>query len=385
MQVPVRSGKLQRTGVMAVFIPKPIKALGIVLFAILLGGSAQGASNEGAVFPALDSGPAPTNQTQERMINTLDVKALPSGHHKLTFRAGATNTGQPIMVPVHVIKGAQDGPRFLVVAGVHGDELNGIATLHGLFDEIDAATLKGSVVAIPGLNQPGLAANNRHYVGSAGGGFMTDLNRIFPGKPDSGDSAERYVSMLWNHIIKDNADFAVDLHTQTRGSSYPLFVFADFNNATAREMAKNLIPDAIKNDQGQRGTLETSLLTYGIPAVTYEIGGPKSWQPALIGRAVHGLLNLMIAAGMIEGDQTSPEGAPYIGDETTNVYTDVGGYAYLHVGLKDRVEEGDPVATVKNAYGETMRRYYAPISGYILSVATDPLSEPGAMLVRILH
>lgn len=320
-----------------------------------------------------------------REIETLDVQRLASGHHTLTFRASYTNTGQPVLVPVHVLKGTNAGPRFLVTAGVHGDELNGIATLHALFDRIDVSLLKGTLIGIPGLNQPGLAANNRHFVGSSGGGYMADLNRTFPGKAQSGDSAERYVARIWNNIIKDNADFAVDLHTQTRGSVYPLFVFADFDNEAARQMALDLMPDVIKIDPGQRGTLETSLLARGIPAVTFEIGGPKTWQPGLIDRAVEGLFNLMVAADMVPGDRQSPTEAPYIGNDTTNVYTDVGGYAYLHVGLGDSVDEGQHIATIKDAYGQIVSRYNAPMAGYILSVATDPLREPGSMLVRILH
>lgn len=320
-----------------------------------------------------------------REIEALDIQSLAPGRHTLSFRAGFTSTGQPVHIPVHVLKGADQGPRFMVTAGVHGDELNGIATLHALFDRIDVAQLKGTMVGIPGLNQPGLVANNRHFVGASGGGYMADLNRTFPGKARSGDSAERYVARIWNNIIKDNADFAVDLHTQTRGSTYPLFVFADFDNDAARQMAIDLMPDVIKIDPGQRGTLETSLLARGIPAVTFEIGGPKTWQPDLIDRAVEGLLNLMVAAGMIEGDRQTPADAPFIGKETTNIYADIGGYAYLHVGLRERVTEGQHVATLKDAYGQVVQRYYAPTSGYILSVATDPLREPGSMLVRILH
>lgn len=318
-------------------------------------------------------------------ITALDAAAYAPGLHRLKFQAGSRNTGEPIWVPVIVLKGEAQGPRLLLSAAVHGDELNGISVIHGLMATLSAAELKGTLIALPGINQPGMNANNRHFVAAGGGGNMTDLNRVFPGRTDGGTTAERYVARLWQHVIRGNADYAVDLHTQTRGSAYPLFVFADFRNATARRFAFALQPDLIKNDPGQKGTLETTLMGAGVPTVTLEVGGPKRWQPELVSRSVSGLRNLMAGLEMIDQEPTPAGAAPFVGTTSTNVYTEVGGFAYLHVALKDRVTRGQRVATMVDSFGNEIATYTAPHDGVVLSVATDPLREPGAMLVRILH
>lgn len=318
-------------------------------------------------------------------IETLNADQMDVGIHRLKFRAGSTNTGLPIWVPIIVAKGAAPGPKLLLTAAVHGDELNGIAAIHSLLDGLDVQAIRGLIVAVPGLNQPGMIANNRHFVASDGGGSKTDLNRIFPGRLDGGDVAERYVARLWTSVLSADFDLAVDLHTQTIGTLYPLFVFADFRNAISRQMAFDLMPDMIKNDAGQKGTLETSFLSRGIPAVTFEIGGPKKWQPDLIARAVSGLRNLMISAEMIEGVKTKPTAEPFVGSVSTNVYTEVGGFAYLKVSLKEYVKENQVLAVMLDAYGREIATYTAPHDGIVLSVATDPLREPGAMLVRIMR
>lgn len=322
-------------------------------------------------------------------VKSLDTSGMASGLHRLKFNAGSRNTGEAIWVPLLVAKGTAPGPKLLLTSAVHGDELNGISVIHSLVQSLDLSKLRGTVIAVPGVNQPGMNANNRHFVGSEHGGNMADLNRLFPGRLDKGSTAERYAGKLWHHIFKNNADFAIDLHTQTRGSNYPLFVFADFRNPVSRQMAFDLSPDLIKNDSGQSGTLETTLMQAGIPSVTLEVGGPKRWQPDLVSRSVAGLLKVMKGLDMLPestlGEDNDVGVEPFVGATTVNVYTDVGGFAYVHVNLKERVTKGQKIATMVDAYGRELAHYYAPEDGVVLSVATDPLREPGAMLVRILH
>ncbi|SDD79600.1 succinylglutamate desuccinylase/aspartoacylase family protein [Kordiimonas lacus] len=334
---------------------------------------------------------APVEETGDRVagvpvITGLDAARLPQGRHDFYFRAGWRNTGEPIHVPVVVVRGAQPGKTLLLTAAVHGDELNGIAVLHRLLEGLNAETLSGTVVAVPGLNQPGINANNRRFPVSSGGGALVDLNRNFPGTDEVGGSTSgRYIGALWGGLLRPNADFAVDIHTQTRGAAYPLFVFADFGNAKARAAAHMLGPDMIKNDAGQQGTLETSLMKEGIPAVTLEVGAPKQFQPELIDRAVWGIMNLMRHEGLLAGDAEAPPVKAIVGSNYTNIYADRGGIAVLHVGLKDVVTKGQKVATLYDAFGHVIRTYKAPHNGWVLAISTDPVREAGSMLLRILQ
>ncbi|MBO0181209.1 succinylglutamate desuccinylase/aspartoacylase family protein, partial [Vibrio parahaemolyticus] len=64
-----------------------------------------------------------------------------------------------------------------------------------------------------------------------------NLNRFFPGD-QNGNEAQRYLYALWNDLLKPNADLAIDLHTQTSGAAYPLYVFADFRIEQSLEIAR---------------------------------------------------------------------------------------------------------------------------------------------------
>jgi len=323
------------------------------------------------------------------IIERLDAGALPRGQvHRFYFRAGDQNTGQGWYVPVMVMIGAKPGPRLLLTAGIHGDELNGIGVIHRLFAETDPRQLKGTIVAVPGLNTPGLIASNRNLQSSNDGGGAVNLNRVMPGNPDSDDFATFYAGRLWSNLLargmERGVDRAIDLHTQSRGTVYPMYAFADPTVATARRMADLLRPDMIKLDPGQKGTLETAFNEVGIAAVTLELGAPKRFQPDMIARGVTGIRNVLIDMGMLDGSPKLDGPAPFVGNQSVSVRARRGGVATVLVGLGDEVKAGQTVATMSDPFGRPIFTYTTPVSGRVASIGDDPLREPGGLLVRVL-
>jgi len=275
------------------------------------------------------------------VIAKLDVAGLEGGQvHKFFFAASDNSVGQSWYVPVMVAKGAGDGPRLLLNAAVHGDELNGIAVIQRLFADLDPEALRGAVVALPGVNIPGMLHDSRFFRASSDGGFTENLNRLMPGDPGSSNPGKRYVGRLWTQIYDGNIDFAIDLHTQSRGTDYPLFVFADFRNPKVQRMAELLQPEIIKIDPGLKGTFETTFVENGIPAVTFEVGSPKVYQWDHVEHARRGIRNVMVDLGMLAGEIEDLGTETFVGNEYQTLRAEVGGFTEVLVGLKDRVTEG---------------------------------------------
>ncbi len=320
------------------------------------------------------------------VIEKLDISDLPTGAvTKLWFRVTDNSVGQGWYVPVVVIKGAKPGPKFLLTAGIHGDELNGIAVIQQLVTDIDPKTLSGTLVAVPGLNAAGLEHSTRAFSGyhSGSGG---NLNRLMPDDTaehgHEGDAATRYAGRLWSNIFTGNADFAVDLHTQSRGGTYPAYVFAQ--TAQARHIADMLRPDVINMDPGIDGAVENMLNAISVPAVTYELGGAEVFDSKLIARGLRGVRNVMIDRGMIAGipDLSDPE--PYLGNQVTNVESPRGGWSHVKVKLNQNVRKGDVLATVTDPFGQIIATLTAPFDAHILGMGTDPRTQPGDMVVRLI-
>lgn len=324
------------------------------------------------------------------IIEKLDLDALPRGHiYRFWFKAVDNSIGQAWHVPVIVNRGAKDGPRLLLNSGTHGDELNGIRVVQRVALSVDPAKLSGTIIGIPGLNTTGLLAANRNFILSRDGGYTSDLNRLMPGTENEGDVAARFVGRVWNKVWKGNADYVIDLHTQSRGTAYPVFVWVDPRNEKARMIAETLAPDIIKYDPGEKGTAETEFIKQNIPAVTFELGRPNIWQADLINRGVDGLHRVLMKLQMVSEPPVPPapiaQVTPFLGNESTTLRAKTGGFVELYVGLLDEVQEGQLLARQMNAFGDVVADYKAPHAGKVLSIGDEPVREPGSTIVRLIR
>jgi uncharacterized protein len=314
------------------------------------------------------------------IVDSLDAAALPAGAaHRFWFRAGDNQLAQPWLVPVIVVRGAKPGPRLLLTAGIHGDELNGIAVIHDLA-AIDPASLAGTLVMVPGLNTPGLLQSEREWTPD-NGRAQPNLNRAMPGEA-GGRGIEDYAGRLWTHLLRRNADTAVDLHTQSRGTAYVTYAFA--STTRTRRMAELVAPDIIKLDRGEKGTLENELTNAGVPAITLELGRPEVFDAATIARAGAGLRNLMRELGMLTGPVAPPTTPAFLSNDIVVVRAPVAGFARLQVALGAPVARGDTLAVIADAFGREVARVTAPQSGRVNTIATDPRRGRGDMLLRIV-
>lgn len=339
----------------------------------------------GTVMPAS----AQTVLTGDRIdgtavIDRLDANDLAAGQvHRFWFRVSDNAIGQAWYVPVIVVRGAQPGHRLLLTAGIHGDELNGIDVIHRIVANINPSQLSGTIVAVPGLNTPGLLHHTRAFT-PGDGVDGANLNRLMPGDVNSTDRASLYAGRLWSRLLRPNADTAIDLHTQSRGTAYPMYVFAGSDRA--RAIGELIGPDMIKIDPGVAGSVETEMLKSGVPAITLELARPEMFDRVVIGRAVDGIARVLVDLKMLPvGSAPTRTVTPYVGDTLARVGTRRGGYATLLVDLGDDVTKGQPVATLADPFGRILETLVAPETGRVNTIATDPLRDPGDTLMRILY
>jgi uncharacterized protein len=315
------------------------------------------------------------------IIDRLDVGDLAEGQtSRFWFRAGTSALTQPWLVPVIVVKGARPGPKLLVTAGIHGDELNGIDVIHRLA-RIDPATISGTLVMVPGLNTPGLLQGTREWTPDHSRA-SPNLNRVMPGE-DGGRGIDDYAGRLWSRLMRPNADQAIDLHTQSRGTSYPMYVFAS-TPRTVR-MAELMAPDIIKIDQGEKGTVENEMVRAGVPAITLELGKPEVFDPVMVGRAEAGITNLMREMGMLAGAVAPRSPKIFIGNKQDVARGSQPGFAHWAVALGDDVKQGQEIGTITDGFGRIVEHVVAPVAGRISMLPTDPRRDRGDTMARIIH
>ncbi|WP_194438952.1 succinylglutamate desuccinylase/aspartoacylase family protein [Vibrio fluminensis] len=318
-----------------------------------------------------------------RVIHSLDVADLAAGEHKFMFRIATDALSQWQHLPVMVFKGEKPGKKIMITAGVHGDEYNGVLAAQKTARELVGKELAGTVTIVPMINLTGMLNHSRDFFSADPDASPCNLNRFFPGDAN-GNEANRFIHALWHNLLKSNADLAIDLHTQTSGTVYPLYVFADFRLEQAIEMARLINPDAILNDPGDAGVLETVWNTSGIPSITIEVGMGRYTELDLIERTVNGIFNVLKRHELLQGEVEAV--VPCLeGQDITSIRAEIGGFVIPQVAMMDKVEQDQLVAIQYDNFGDELKRYYAPSVGTVLSHNIESIRAPGSLVVRLIH
>lgn len=290
---------------------------------------------------------------------------------------GEFSDGSPVAIPVVTIGGAKPGPTLYLQAGIHGDEVTGIAICREAFTGLDPAALSGTVVAVPVANVPSFLTRTRGFLHEER--WLMDINRIFPGNPN-GLLTERIADVLMNQFAR-HADLTVDLHSALAGCDIAPFVYIDPDDdeggtLEARERYGLAFgtPYAYYKRRGQKfGTSDLSRSfsaqaeDAGIVTICAEVGESRrvSWHRVPAG--VQGVRNIMTAMGMLDEQPVIGEPARRF-SSITLVHATRGGGLRLSVDLGDDVREGDEIGEVVDVFGERTEQLIAPTDGFILRV-----------------
>jgi len=304
-------------------------------------------------------------------------------------------TGTAERLPVLIANGPDPGPTLWLTGGVHGDEATGIATVLDAMDAFEASlsTLAGAVVAVPVVSPAGVRRNARHtYYDDE------DPNRHFPDADASSARPpklqERIDARLYEVIVEGPAaaDALVDCHTA--GVASEPFAIRDRvlygdrrTEAEAEALAADLaaLVDAFGfptvteypaaeyvEENLQRSAAGAVLNEAGIPAFTAELGAHSVVDDELAGAAVGGIRRVAAELGLLPADEvaSSPEPPnPPVPFPVRRYRGPTAGTAGL---VRHRVEsgeafgEGDVLARVVSATGESREVVHAEHDGYVL-------------------
>jgi predicted deacylase len=317
---------------------------------------------------------SPREPPPATVVSQLDVSQLTIGKSRVLVPLVESGLGRGIELPILIMKGSRPGPVLGLTAAVHGNELNGIRVIHDVFDRLDPTTLRGTVVGVVAVNVLGLLNHERRFLGEV------DLNHAMPGRAN-GNEAQVFVHRLLERVIS-SLDYLVDLHTASFGRVNSLYVRADMKNAVTAGMARLLGPQIIVHNPPSDGTLRGAAMELGIPAVTVEVGDPQRFQLNYVRRTRRGLRNVLVMAGMIPRRAGAKVPKPVICQRSYWMRASRGGLLEVLPKVTAEVTDGELVARVRNAFGDTTAEFFAPQDGVVVGRSVNPVGQTGA---RILH
>jgi predicted deacylase len=283
--------------------------------------------------------------------------------------------------PVFEATGAHDGPRLLLMAGIHGCEYPAIAGVRGFMRGLDTAELSGSIRAVPIASPTTFTGRSAFVVPEDG----KNLNRCFPGDPN-GSFTEALADHIFTEFISP-ADLVIDLHGGDLFEA--LEPFAIYDDSPQRETAHRMatafgLPYVISQEGGDLGGMTSSAAAAaGKPAIIAEVGGCGLLEQDAVDRHVAGVQNALRAVGMLSGEPQRLIEKQWLAREFRWLHCADAGWWQAEVTVGQRVAAGDRLGAVLDPFGDELEVIDAPLDGAIGFITSSPAVADGGLLLAI--
>ena len=284
-----------------------------------------------------------------------------------------------------------EGPKVAVVAGLHGDELEGLYVCHRLaawLDELQRSnpkTLLGHVELYPAVNTLGLDTLTRGLPV-----FDTDLNRAFPGSA-GGPLPERLAAALMTAL--SGSALVVDIHASNiyLREIPQVRINQEFESLLV-PIARNMNLDLIWLHSAAtvlETTVAHSLNSCGTPCLVAEMGVGMRITPEYCDQLVAGILAVWKGLGVLAQDVPLPATAhtPLIADDS-NVHYLNAQTSGLFVPTSSHwtdVHRGQLLGTIVSPFrGDILSDVRSPVDGILFTLREYPLVYEGSLMARVM-
>lgn len=316
---------------------------------------------------------APRERNTPITINNIEI--FPGERRTVDIPMASLYTHAPVAMPVSVIHGRYPGPRLMVTAAVHGDELNGIEIIRRLLALPAVNRLSGTLIAAPIVNVLGVVHKSRYLPD------RRDLNRSFPGS-DEGSLAARLAHLVCSEVLM-HATHGIDLHTAAiYRDNFPQ-IRADLDDPDTRHLARVFGAPVLLNAGTPQGSLRGAAVERGVKFLVYEAGEALRFDETAIRGGVAGILNVMRELGMLKATLRRKRTEPAIARSSTWVRASTSGILRTLVPLGGHVKKDELLGVIGSPFGENEHELRAPFRGMIIGRTTIPLVHEGEAVFHI--
>ncbi|GAA4313326.1 succinylglutamate desuccinylase/aspartoacylase family protein [Nibribacter koreensis] len=308
----------------------------------------------------------------EMIINEIAIQ--PGENILIRLAISRLPSGTEIDIPVHVFRSLEPGPVLLLMAGMHGDEVNGIEIIRRMIRRNMLQPERGTIIAIPVLNIYGFLNFSREVPDGK------DVNRSFPGNPN-GSLASRVAARFTKEILP-LVDYGIDFHTGGASrSNYPQLrcVLEEETNA---QLAHAFGAPFILNSNLRLGSLRKEASQMGKSIIVYETGESLRFDDNGINIAIEGTHRVMHHLGMISS--STPLSQPSIVcQKDTWVRAPKAGLFRSFVKNGQIINRGQQIGTSADPYGFDSYPIISPVSGYVIGLNHMPVVNQGDAILHI--
>jgi predicted deacylase len=300
-------------------------------------------------------------------------------------------TREDFDIPYHDIGADDQEPALALVAGVHGNELNGVFVLARLASflrraaagEQPGVVLAKRVLVIPAVNALGLNTRSRAWPFDG-----TDVNRMFPGY-EGGETTQRIAAAVLD--VTCRAYWRVDIHASNVDFEELPHVRLYEPGREEREAARWFgLPAVVERPANQtfQATLASAWRERGGHGLVIQAGHAGSIQPQHCARLFRALVDFVERAGILSGVRLAEA------EDDVHVFgprhsfpliSDHAGWFVPRLEVGRWVQAGTSLGHVYDSFtGDLRSEIRAPLPGLLAGIRRQPLLCEGDLLARIL-
>lgn len=314
--------------------------------------------------------------SQKKKLIILGQEILPGKGAELNLDVAKLHTSTPIQVPVIVQRAKIDGPVLLLMAGMHGDEINGMEIIRRVIRKGWNKPNAGTIICIPVFNIFGFLNVSRELPDGR------DLNRSFPGS-QSGSLASQFAF----HFMKEIApyvDYVIDFHTGSAQRNNAPQIRCVFSDQQSLELARVFNPPFIIHSSYISKSVRESMNKRGRKILLFEGGKTNSIEENVVKEGLDGIKRMLEHLNMrnfkSDGGETRN---PIFIKSSKWLRASHSGMFCLLIENSSKVEVGTVLGIITDPFGKIERKVKSPISGYVFCVNETPVVNKGDALFHI--
>ncbi len=273
---------------------------------------------------------------------------LPGQNVQTRLLVSRLPSGTIIDIPVYVYRALTEGPVILLMAGMHGDEVNGIETIRRMIRRNLLRPRCGTIIAIPILNIYGFLNFSREVPDGK------DVNRSFPGNKN-GSLASRVAHRFTREILP-YIDYGIDFHTGGASrTNYPqIRCLMDFpeNERLARAFGAPFILNAALRSK----SLRKEAFKQNKFIIVYECGESLRLDEPGIKQGIRGTMRVLQELGMQKIGLGPTTASPIVCAKSHWMRAKVAGIFRCRAILGQYIKKGEVYGSLADPYGEKLRK-----------------------------
>jgi predicted deacylase len=308
-------------------------------------------------------------------MNIAGVTVKPGETKHIKLAIARLISGIDIDVPVIVSRGKNDGPVLLLMAGLHGDEVNSVDVIRTIIEQKLNHVDSGTVICVPILNVFGFINFSREVPDGK------DVNRSFPGHAKG--SLASQIAYRFNKLILPHCDYIIDFHTGGKSRYNIPQVRTVLDNKDCKELAdvfnapftlhSNLIPKTLR----ETATKQDKII------IVFEGGEALRFDEHSLDVAITGTKNVLNHLKM--KSYSKYKSTSITKYQRKWVRAPASGFFHPLVSVGDGIKADQIVGTVSGPFGDYQEECIATKTGYVVTLNNNPMVNRGDAILQVAY